>query len=545
MSWTSACLMGLASVALGQALQINNGFFDRRAIVWLLGALVLVVGAVLTSRLISERDRLVSTALPAVLLGGVLLQIAQLLSAPPLMYASLRQGRHDPLLMPALATTAILSIVVTVTRRPVRIVAFSGVVLTQLAAGTWVIRTVPRPPIDVVTVQQQALERIEAGRSPYSMTFRNIYGHNSGFYAEGMATDEKVLFGYPYPPLTLAFSVPADWLLGDFRYSEIAALAAAAFLIASLGWTRHSMLSAILLLTTPRVLFQIEQGWTEPFAIFLLALTMAALWRRSASPVPLGLTMAIKQYLPIALVLAPLLPLADKTPRGAFVAQAIAISGIVTVPFLIWDPNGFVSSVVLLQFREPFRTDSLSVPAWLARSGVTIPPLAATAVATIAAAILALRTLPQSAGGFGAGMALLSLAMFAFGKKAFCNYYFFVLGVLALAIAAGGRTPAAGDAQKGPHDPQRALDERVRRQTVRGAQLVPGRASDLTSPARAGRLHPAHLNHRHWRWGFPPRGCPGGARRDLCDRARRRRHSAPARPRSPRRAGEPGQLDRG
>jgi hypothetical protein len=148
-------------------------------------------------------------------------------------------------------------------------------------------------------------------------------------------------------------------------------------------------------------------------------------------------------------VLAPLLPLSDKTRRGAFVAEAIAVAATVTVPFLIWDPNGFLNSVVLLQFREPFRTDSLSVPAWLAASGIAIPPLAATVAATIAAAVLALRTLPRSAGGFGAGMALLSLAMFAFGKKAFCNYYFFVLGALALAIAASGRTRAAGDAQKG------------------------------------------------------------------------------------------------
>lgn len=450
MSWTSACLMGLASVALGQALQINNGFFDRRAMVWLLAALLLVVGGVLAGRLRSAHDRLAGAALPAVLLGGVLLQIAQLLSARPLMYAPLRQGRNDPLLMAALATTAVLTVVVALTRRPIRIVAFSGVVLAQLAAGAWVIRTVPRPPIDVVTVQQKALERIEAGRSPYSMTFRNIYGSNSGFYAQGMATDQEVLFGYPYPPLTLAFTAPADWLLGDFRYAEIVALAVAAFLIASLGWTRHAMLSAILLLTTPRVLFQIEQGWTEPFAIVLVALTMAGLWRRSGSPLPLGLTMAIKQYLPIALVLAPLLPLPDRTRRRAFVAEAIAIAAIVTVPFLIWDSNGFLNSVVLLQFREPFRTDSLSVPAWLAASGVTIPALAATVAAAVAASILALRMLPQSAGGFGAGMALVALAMFAFGKKAFCNYYFFVLGVLALATAAGGRTRAADDAPRGP-----------------------------------------------------------------------------------------------
>ena len=88
-----------------------------------------------------------------------------------------------------------------------------------------------------------------------------------------MSSGKHVQFGLPYPPLTLAFIAPAEWLFGDLRFAQVVALSAAALLIASLGWTPHAILGGAVLLTTPRVLFQLEQGWTEPFAIFLIALT--------------------------------------------------------------------------------------------------------------------------------------------------------------------------------------------------------------------------------------------------------------------------------
>jgi hypothetical protein len=110
----------------------------------------------------------------------------------------------------------------------------------------------------------------------------------------------------------------------------------------------------------------------------------------------------------------------------------------VTTPFILWDPRGFLNSVVLLQFREPFRPDSLSLVAWLAGRGFHVPIIAATLAAAVIAVALALRRLPSSTSGFSAGMALVTCALFMFGKKAFCNYYFFVLGALAVAIAASG-----------------------------------------------------------------------------------------------------------
>jgi len=53
----------------------------------------------------------------------------------------------------------------------------------------------------------------------------------------------------------------------------------------------------------------------------------------------------------------------------------------------------------------------------------------------IAATVAAARLAPRGVGGFTAALAVTLLTTFAFGKKAFCNYYVFVIAVLAMAIA--------------------------------------------------------------------------------------------------------------
>ena len=43
---------------------------------------------------------------------------------------------------------------------------------------------------------------------------------------------------------------------------------------------------------------------------------------------------------------------------------------------------------------------------------------------------------PNNAAGFAGGLALSTFALFAMGSKAFCNYYFFVIGALCCTPAA-------------------------------------------------------------------------------------------------------------
>ena len=108
----------------------------------------------------------------------------------------------------------------------------------------------------------------------------------------------------------------------------------------------------------------------------------------------------------------------------------------VTLPFALWHPNAFMRNVVWLQTREPFRIDSLSYLAWAAAHGMGqgsfVWALGAGAIAAIIAAV-STRNTPE---GFAASVTFTTFAFFAFGSKAFCNYYFFVIGALCCAIAA-------------------------------------------------------------------------------------------------------------
>ena len=125
----------------------------------------------------------------------------------------------------------------------------------------------------------------------------------SGFYSPEAVSGGRVLFGYPYPPLSLLMVLPG-YALGDYRYAELAAIVLSACLIAYGRPSQRSRLGAALLLTTPRVFFVLEQGWTEPAAVLLVALTAFAMMRRPrATDWTAGLMLASKQYLVIAVPL--------------------------------------------------------------------------------------------------------------------------------------------------------------------------------------------------------------------------------------------------
>jgi hypothetical protein len=78
----------------------------------------------------------------------------------------------------------------------------------------------------------------------------------------------------------------------------------------------------------------------------------------------------------------------------------------------------------------------LSVLAWWVDHGHAQPsPVVPFVVVAVASAVAVWR-LPRTPAGFGAATALTFLAFFAFNKQAFCNYYFFVVGALAVTLAA-------------------------------------------------------------------------------------------------------------
>jgi hypothetical protein len=473
-----ACLIASA-VALGHALQIASGFYDDAALGWLTAALALcVAGALapcvagaLAPCLLARGLRLapdpVSRGLPLApaplsrglpltpaplsrafpneepwlrlaIAAGIGWQVASLLGALPGMYlqehANLGPFRAGVIVEAALIASGAARF------RKSDSVWFPTLLVVHAAVGIWMLRASPSPRIDVVSVHREALDALWRGQNPYLITFENIYGDGSGFYSPQAVAGNRVLFGYPYPPLSLLLALPGYVVTGDYRYSELAAWVASA---AFIGYARPGILAKLagaLLLTQPRGFFVLEQGWTEPIAVLMLAVTMFGMSRKGAVAAWAGgLLIVTKQYLALAVPL--LWRFAARRPGAAgFLARAGIAAAAVTLPFVLWHPRAFVDCVLLLQTREPLRIDSLSYLSWAARhdlgGGSFVWAIAAGSVALAAGALLT----PNTPAGFALSLALSSFAAFSFGSKAFCNYYFFVVGALCCAIATQGLT---------------------------------------------------------------------------------------------------------
>ena len=437
LGYLSAMCLGASAITLGRALEIFNGFFHPDALNWLTAALVLCLIGVIAHRFVRGLSNAGVVAVSALLTAGIAWQIEQMLVAKsPGMYIK------DTVRMWPFYTGVILQgglIAAGVAGVPaMRRIWFPAVLAVSLAIGVWMIKASPNPYIDVVTVHKEALDAFLHHRDPYRISFENIYGADSGLYYNPAAViGKRLAIAYPYPPASLIFAVPGHFLFGDFRYSELAWLILGAGLI---GFSRTSLsakLAACLLLTTPRVWFVIEQGWTEPIAIFMLALTVFLLIRNPIwASWAAGILIVTKQYLGFTgLALLRLVWLRPSKWYWILFGMGFAAAAI-TLPLALWHPNAFMRNVVWLQTQEPFRVDSLSYLSWAARRGMGQGTFMWAIGAAIAAAVVSVVVTRNTAGGFAAAVALTTFMMFAFGSKAFCNYYFFVIGALCCTLAA-------------------------------------------------------------------------------------------------------------
>jgi hypothetical protein len=461
----STLLFVLSAIALGHALQINNGFYDYSALKWVTAALALCGAGVACLRAQPRSPRRWRLAVCITLAVGIIWQLITLSIARPGFYLD-----ADPdyrILRICIAAEAVMiALGIAGVRRAARI-WFPAVLALNLALGVWMMKASPHPWIDVVTVHKAAIEALLQHEDPYRISFENIYGDEAkNFYNPAAIAGRRIAFGYPYPPVSLLFAVPGQVLFGDFRYAQLAALIAAAALIGRSAEGLAPKLAACLLLTTPRGLFVLEQGWTEPIALLLLAATVFLMPRRPLVGAWVGgLMIFAKQYLFLAG--PPFLRYAlgqrrrDVLPILGFAGLAAAAA---TLPFALWHPNSFMNNVIWLQTREPFRTDSLSYLSWAARQGWGQGTFWWAVGAACLAMVVSLLSTPNTAAGLCASITLYSLALFAFGSKAFCNYYYFVIGALcctAALCAARLDTEASPPGswfteEKAKHDPHRA-----------------------------------------------------------------------------------------
>lgn len=320
-----------------------------------------------------------------------------------------------------------------------RQVALAIAIATHFALMVWMIQTVPLRDQDVHVVHQEAASALLSGRNPYGITFPNIYGYGTPLYPLELQEGDRVLFGLPYPPLSLLMALPGHVLAGDYRYAALAAISLSAALLA---WVRPGHLAtgaSLLLLLSPLTARVLHNGWTEPFvALMLVAVLLLSVRRLGSTTLALGLLIATKQYAPLFLPLG--LRLLDVTRqqvgllRMAGISVGLAVATV--VPFLVWNYHEFLFSVVVAPILWPFRPDGSSLPALLARWNLWVPPLWSGFVVTAVVMIWVMVRSPRTPSGFAIGSAIVLVAFFLLSKQAAMNYYFVAMVALLGGVAA-------------------------------------------------------------------------------------------------------------
>jgi len=438
-----AGLAATAAVLVAAALGLSAGFVDPVALALVTGATAIALGAALLPPGRSQGGS--STAAVFVLALGLVIGVAHhLVFTPRIAVAAAR----TPAFQVAVATCAAVLATYAWTSAPrsVRLARF--VVLTALLAviGALVILAAPVPRIDVWHLQQGGALELAAGNNPYAASYPNIYGPRTRFIDPSLLNaDGRRITAFPYTPLTLLLDVPGA-IVGDVRWSLLAAVLASAWLIRALGrGSTASELAAILVLLQPQGFWVVERAWTEPFSLVTILVAALLIARARGWVMPaaaLGVAAASKQYMPLLVTPLWLTVPADRRWPALGVA-GVSVAALM-LPFLAWHPAGFVRGLVEYQVLQPFRPDALSWPALAVQLGG--PVLASWAAFVFAAALraVAAQRSPTPGQAFLAGAASWT-AFVLFSKQAFCNYYWLSVGLLCAAASLVSAPPRRAD----------------------------------------------------------------------------------------------------
>ncbi len=457
----SLLLSCTAAMALAWALTIYRGWFVWSAMTPLVLAVLLAVTAAFGGRSgTSNKPRVAPRyAYLALALGTLVSLVWQILysNEVPLENPLSRWqlGLHS------LAITLAASHVFCSPR--IRRVLFVLLLCTFAVTGCLVIHARPSPPIDTWYFQQAGAQLLGQGQNPYDAGFDIPYQpwQIAVFYGPGVVENGR-LMSYGYPPLNLLVQLPFRVILGDIRYSILFGVILSALFMRGLaprGQRALADMAALFLMFEPVTLFVVRQAWTEPIVFAFWSGALLAIKRalpmanadagsRSYWPVgvALGLLAAIKQYSPIML-LPPLLRTAMLRRGKRQILIAAAVAAVTLIPFFVWNPPEFLRDIVFLQFRQPFRLDSLSLLAVIARQRhVTSLPASAMLPAFLVPWLIFIVAKPkpghidQIASTTAAGF----ITFIFLNKQSFHNYYWLALGMLCAACAASTtRTDAA------------------------------------------------------------------------------------------------------
>jgi hypothetical protein len=431
---TRAALLVVSSLLLGYALQRSHGHYHASSLAITVGSYLLAALALWLPELnvYFLRGRLAAF----LVLFGICLQAAQLLTSPPTIEIGARSLFETRLFDFLMATVPILALAGVPWASYFRRFGFPLAVLFHFIAGILVIRWVPIPHIDTFSMAVESLQALFKGINPFAILITDIYEGKYPFFPPGFVADGKLLLGYAYPPLSLLLSIPGWVIGGDPRYSTLIAMEVAAVLIGYSVWGNWAKWVALLFLFTPRTFFVVDRAWNDPFIVMAMAAAVfvAGRWPKYLF-VPAGLYLSMKQHVffgaPALLLLLPK-PWRFKSVL-LFFAKAAAVALVPVIPFFLWSPEAFTRSV--LTVREVFRLDSLSLLShWANIGGAQWSTYTGVAVA-LPVMLLGVWKAPRSAFGFALVTAVTHFTLYLFSTHSFCNQYYVVLGASMLAAA--------------------------------------------------------------------------------------------------------------
>ena len=381
---------------------------------------------------------------------GLLLPIAIAVQAAVTPTRAVTQGPYTIglVVLAALAVHAVVDGRWTRFEVPVIAAAYFGLMC-------WMIASAPLPDIDVYAFQQEGAAALLRGENPFAMTFSIEVPGPDPTYSPDVVTNGRLNFGFIYPPLSLLLALPGYLVAGDYRYGCAMALSVGVLLIARSGQGRLPVGAAMLLLFSPVTQQVVYWGWTDPFVILLLGATVYSMRHApSLSPWAVGLLAASKQYMLLLLPLGAILLGSTRHAIRRWILIPTIVVALEVLPFLAWDAGSFVYSTLTMHLLQPFREDSYSIPALIARAGGPELPSAISVLAALGAMALVVWRGSRSVAGVIGGTGFVLLVFFVFAKQAFLHYYYLVSALLACAIALAHVNGAAGSS--GPAYPDSA-----------------------------------------------------------------------------------------
>lgn len=308
--------------------------------------------------------------------------------------------------------------------------------------GWLLLSTTDGPVIDVHIFQVDSVAALMKGTNPFSISFPDPYTQvlSDRFYGDGVSVGGVLQFGYPYFPLSVLVVAPFEWFLSDFRIAHALAMLGAAFAISRLSSSVHAYRAATIFLLAAPVPFILRFGWIDSLVVLAAVVVVWSARSGRGSSYASGVLFAVKQTSAL-FVIPSVLTIPRPWSRRLLVTHFVkagVVFGLVTIPFAVWDPSGFMRSVVTLQAKQPFRPDSIAIPALFPSSFASLPWIVAVVlpmVVVLALSVFVVRRSPAGAQGFALASAFILIVAFAVSKQAFANYYVVVLGLLCAAAA--------------------------------------------------------------------------------------------------------------